>query len=100
MTSCCKAFKEFYQLKDLYQLSGLPGCHGNQQCLNIPILPISFLIYGVERQIRYQSDAVKGLYPMRSIMLFLWLPSCHGNYRCPQNVPKVERQMRYQIDEL
>ena len=40
----------------------------------LSILLISFLIHGVERQMRYQHDALKGYYLLGRLMLFLWLP--------------------------
>ena len=50
-------------MEDLNQLLRLPGCYGNQHFPSIihdnmvtSILPISSLIYGVERQMRYQID--------------------------------------------
>ena len=79
-------------MEDLNKLSRLTGCYGNQQCLTIihglSILLISFLIHGVERQMRYQHDVLKGYYQLGRLMLFVWLPGWHGNHRCPQNVPK------------
>ena len=51
------------KVEDLNQLLRLPGCYGNQyfpssihNIMVTYILPISFLIYGVERQMRYQID--------------------------------------------
>ena len=55
----------------------------------LSILLISFLIHGVERQMKYQHDALKGYYQLGRLMLIFWLPGCHGNHRRPQNVPKV-----------
>ena len=51
------------KVEDLNQLLRLPGCYGNQHFPSIihefmvtSILPISFLIYGVERKMRYPID--------------------------------------------
>ena len=50
-------------MEDLNELLRLSGCYGNKFFPSIihdimvtSILPISFLVYGVERQMRYQID--------------------------------------------
>ena len=71
-------------MEDLNQLLRLPGCYGNKHFPSIihdimvtSILPISFLVYGAERQMRYQMV----LSDEKSFPVVNWFP---WSSKCPK----------------
>ena len=70
ISSCLMTLKCHLQSKVLSLLAEPPWSHH--------YLAVASKIYGVERQMRYQPNALKGFYQMTSWHLFSWLSGCHG----------------------